>query len=174
MCGHSRGACVLRTERLRDKATTVAGRASSTFFAVIGTAALAVAVVAAMPAEAKKRQNSAKPIEDPIPDIANGDPMTLVVSLSNQKVDIYRGTTLITSSKVSTGMRGSNAGMSRVRYVRRKSRRQSRLEASLRAKKLCGKPPRSQSELGLAEPISVTSSGVSSRYAIRPARLSDD
>ncbi len=103
---HSRGACVLRTERLRDKATTVAGRASSTFFAVIGIAALAVAVVAAMPAEAKKRQNSAKPIEDPIPDIANGDPMTLVVSLGNQKVDIYRGTTLITSSKVSTGMRG--------------------------------------------------------------------
>jgi peptidoglycan hydrolase-like protein with peptidoglycan-binding domain len=32
--------------------------------------------------------------------------MTVVVSLSNQKVDIYRGTTLVTSSKVSTGMRG--------------------------------------------------------------------
>jgi len=97
---------VLRTERLRDEATPVAGRASSTFFAVIGIAALAVAVVAAMPAEAKKRQNSAKPIEEPIPDIANGEPMTLVVSLSNQKVDVYRGTTLITSSAVSTGMPG--------------------------------------------------------------------
>jgi len=97
---------VLRTERLRDEATPVAGRASSTFFAVIGIAALAVAVVAAMPAEAKKRQNSAKPIEEPIPDIANGEPMTLVVSLSNQKVDVYRGTTLITSSNVSTGMPG--------------------------------------------------------------------
>jgi L,D-transpeptidase catalytic domain/Putative peptidoglycan binding domain len=102
---------VLRTERLRDEATKVAGRASSTsatstFFAVVGIAALAVAVVAALPAEAKKRQNSAKPIEEPIPDIANGEPMTLVVSLSNQKVDVYRGTTLITSSKVSTGMPG--------------------------------------------------------------------
>lgn len=97
---------MLRTERLRDEATKVAGRASSTFFAVIGIAALAVAVVAAMPAEAKKRQGSAKPAEEAIPDIANGEPMTLVVSLSNQKVDIYRGTTLITSSKVSTGMRG--------------------------------------------------------------------
>jgi hypothetical protein len=97
---------VLRTERLRDEATKVAGRASSTFFAVVGIAALAVAVVAAMPAEAKKRQNSAKPVEEPIPDIANGEPMTLVVSLSNQKVDVYRGTTLITSSNVSTGMPG--------------------------------------------------------------------
>jgi hypothetical protein len=97
---------VLRTERLRDQATKSAGRASSTFFAVVGIAALAVAVVAAMPAEAKKRQNSAKPIEKPIPDIANGEPMTLVVSLSNQKVDVYRGTTLITSSNVSTGMPG--------------------------------------------------------------------
>ena len=97
---------MLRTERLRDEATKVAGRASSTFFAVVGIAALAVAVVAAMPAEAKKRQNSAKPIEEPIPDIANGEPMTLVVSLSNQKVDVYRGTTLVTSSAVSTGMPG--------------------------------------------------------------------
>lgn len=96
----------MRTERLRDEATKVAGRASSTFFAVIGIAALAVAVVAAMPAEAKKRQGSAKPAEEAIPDIANGEPMTLVVSLGSQKVDIYRGTTLITSSKVSTGMRG--------------------------------------------------------------------
>lgn len=97
---------MLRTERLMDEATKVAGRASSIFFAVVGIAALAVAVVAAMPAEAKKRQNSAKPIEEPIPDIANGEPMTLVVSLSNQKVDVYRGTTLITSSAVSTGMPG--------------------------------------------------------------------
>ena len=32
--------------------------------------------------------------------------MILVVSLSKQKVDIYRGTTLVTSSSVSTGMPG--------------------------------------------------------------------
>jgi hypothetical protein len=96
---------VLRTERLRDEATKVAGRASSTFFAVVGIAALAVAVVAAMPAEAKKRQNSAKPVEAD-PRHRQWRAMTLVVSLSNQKVDIYRGTTLITSSAVSTGMPG--------------------------------------------------------------------
>ncbi len=66
--------------------------------------ALAIAVGVTLPAEAKKR--SQKPAEEPIADPANGEPMTLVVSLGNQKVDIYRGTTLVTSSKVSTGMRG--------------------------------------------------------------------
>ncbi len=35
-----------------------------------------------------------------------GQPMTLVVSLGSQKVDIYRGTTLITTSRVSTGKAG--------------------------------------------------------------------
>jgi peptidoglycan hydrolase-like protein with peptidoglycan-binding domain len=68
--------------------------------------ALAIAVGAALPAEAKKRQTTQKPAEEPIADPANGEPMTLVVSLGNQRVDIYRGTSLVTSSKVSTGMRG--------------------------------------------------------------------
>jgi peptidoglycan hydrolase-like protein with peptidoglycan-binding domain len=94
---------VLRTERLRDAATRVAQRFSSTVVTAFGIAALVVAVGASLPAEAKKRQGSA---EEALPDPANGEPMTLVVSLSNQKVDIYRGTTLVTSSKVSTGMRG--------------------------------------------------------------------
>jgi peptidoglycan hydrolase-like protein with peptidoglycan-binding domain len=58
----------------------------------------------AIPAEAKKRQ--AKPAEQPIADPANGEPMTLVVSLNNQRVEIFRGTQFVTSSKVSTGMRG--------------------------------------------------------------------
>jgi peptidoglycan hydrolase-like protein with peptidoglycan-binding domain len=71
---------------------------------VIGVAALAAAVGMAMPAEAKKRQQ--KPAEEPIADPANGEPMTLVVSLNNQRVEIFRGTTLVTTSKVSTGMRG--------------------------------------------------------------------
>jgi peptidoglycan hydrolase-like protein with peptidoglycan-binding domain len=97
---------VLRTERVRGEATNVAEKASSTFFTVVGVAALAIAVGAALPAEAKKRSGAPKPAEEAILDPANGEPMTLVVSLSNQKVDIYRGTTLITSSKVSTGMRG--------------------------------------------------------------------
>jgi peptidoglycan hydrolase-like protein with peptidoglycan-binding domain len=103
---HPRGACVLRKERLRDAAAEVAQRSSSTVLAVFGIAAIALAVGADLPAEAKKRQRSAKPVEEVLPDPANGEPMTLVVSLSNQKVDIYRGTTLVTSSKVSTGMRG--------------------------------------------------------------------
>jgi peptidoglycan hydrolase-like protein with peptidoglycan-binding domain len=71
---------------------------------VIGVAALAAAVGMSMPAEAKKRQQ--KPVEEPIADPANGEPMTLVVSLNNQRVEIFRGTQLVTSSKVSTGMRG--------------------------------------------------------------------
>lgn len=106
MCGHSRGACVLRKQCLRDRAAAAAEKTSSTFFTVVGVMALAIAVGVALPAEAKKRQSSQKPAEEPIADPTNGEPMTLVVSLGNQKVDIYRGTTLVTSSKVSTGMRG--------------------------------------------------------------------
>lgn len=95
---------MLRTERLRDAAAEVALRSSSKLLTVIGVAALAAAVGTALPAEAKKRQE--KTAEEPIADPANGEPMTLVVSLSNQRVEIFRGTTLVTSSKVSTGMRG--------------------------------------------------------------------
>ena len=36
----------------------------------------------------------------------DGQPMTLVVSLHHQKLDIYSGSTLVTSSRVSSGMRG--------------------------------------------------------------------
>ncbi|HKQ55747.1 MAG TPA: L,D-transpeptidase family protein, partial [Methyloceanibacter sp.] len=58
-----------------------------------------------LPAEAQKRKNQA-PAEATLPDPVDGEPMTLVVSLGQQKVDIYRGLTLVTSSSVSTGMRG--------------------------------------------------------------------
>jgi lipoprotein-anchoring transpeptidase ErfK/SrfK/peptidoglycan hydrolase-like protein with peptidoglycan-binding domain len=34
------------------------------------------------------------------------DPLTLIVSLSQQKIDVYRGTALVVSSKVSSGKRG--------------------------------------------------------------------
>jgi hypothetical protein len=91
---------------MRDRAASAADKISSTFFTLVGVMALAFAVGVALPAEAKKRQSSQKPAEEPIADPANGEPMILVVSLSNQKVAIYRGTTLITSSKVSSGMRG--------------------------------------------------------------------
>jgi L,D-transpeptidase catalytic domain/Putative peptidoglycan binding domain len=96
---------VLRTS-LREAAAKVAGNASSAVLTMLGVAVLAVAAGWIMPAEAQQRKAAAKPAEEAIPDPADGQPMTLVVSLSNQKVDIYRGTTLVTSSNVSTGMRG--------------------------------------------------------------------
>ncbi|MGE3529239.1 MAG: L,D-transpeptidase family protein [Methyloceanibacter sp.] len=82
-----------------------AGGTSSKFFALLGVAVLAAAVGGSLPAEAGKRKNTAKPAEAELPDPADGEPMTLVVSLSQQKVDVYRGLTLITSSSVSTGQR---------------------------------------------------------------------
>jgi peptidoglycan hydrolase-like protein with peptidoglycan-binding domain len=90
---------------MRDEAITVAKRASSTFLTFLGVTALAVAVAVA-PADAKKVKPDNKPAEQTIADPANGEPMILVVSLGHQKVDVYRGTTLVTSSQVSTGMPG--------------------------------------------------------------------
>ncbi|MGV1013532.1 MAG: L,D-transpeptidase family protein [Methyloceanibacter sp.] len=90
----------------------------------VGVAALVVAVAAA-PAEAQtKRKSAAKQIEDPIPDPANGQPMTLIISLNQQKIDVYRGTTLITSAGVSTGMRGyaTKAGVYSILEKRRHHR----------------------------------------------------
>jgi peptidoglycan hydrolase-like protein with peptidoglycan-binding domain len=94
---------VLRTS-LRDAAAHRAGKALSAILTLIGVAALVLATGVVMPAEAKKQ--AAKPAEEPLPDPADGEPMTVVVSLGNQKAEIYRGTTLVTSTKVSTGMRG--------------------------------------------------------------------
>ena len=96
----------MRTGFLRRRAASSAERVSSAFFTLAGIAALAVAVGVSLPAEAGKKKNAAKPVETVIPDPANGEPMTLIVSLSQQKLDVYRGLTLVTSSNVSTGMRG--------------------------------------------------------------------
>jgi hypothetical protein len=90
---------------VRDEAVSSARKTASTFVTVVGVAALALAVGAQLPAEAKKRQGDTA-AEDAIPDTDKAEPMILVVSLSKQKVDVYRGTTLITSSAVSTGMPG--------------------------------------------------------------------
>jgi hypothetical protein len=68
----------------------------------LGIASLTLAL-AAMPAEAKQRHQQ-KSVDEPIADIANGEPMTLVISTGAQKVDVYRGTKLVTTSQVSTGM----------------------------------------------------------------------
>ena len=97
----------MRNERIatRGRATNVAKWASTTFLTWLGVGALAVAIAAA-PADAKKRKpDEAKP-EDGIADIDASEPMVLVVSLKQQKLDIYRGTTLVTTSQVSTGMPG--------------------------------------------------------------------
>ena len=105
MCGHSRGACALRKRSLtRDSVATAATRNTSTVLTWLGVAALA-AVVASAPAVAKKNKTQ-QSTDEQIADINTKDPMILVVSLGSQKVDIYRGTTLITTSSVSTGMPG--------------------------------------------------------------------
>jgi len=80
-------------------AVMVAGRVVRGFAALAAVTAIGFA----LPAEAKKDKRDANPAESGIPDIHNGEPMTLIVSLSAQKVDIYRGTTLVTTSAVSTG-----------------------------------------------------------------------
>ena len=98
---------MLRNERIatRGRATNVAKWASTTFLTWLGVGALAVAIAAA-PADAKKRKpDEAKP-DDGIADLDNSEPMVLVVSLKQQKLDVYRGTTLVTTSQVSTGMPG--------------------------------------------------------------------
>ncbi|MGH6736535.1 MAG: L,D-transpeptidase family protein [Methyloceanibacter sp.] len=87
-----------------NEAATAAKRALSTIAVCLGAAAFATTIGVA-PADAKRSQKSA-PVEEAIPEADAGQPMTLIVSLANQKVDIYRGTTLVTSSSVSSGMRG--------------------------------------------------------------------
>jgi peptidoglycan hydrolase-like protein with peptidoglycan-binding domain len=68
----------------------------------LGVAALTLAV-AALPAEAGKKQKPAKAPDESIVDVDNKQPMIVVVSIGQQKVDVYRGTSLVTTSAVSTG-----------------------------------------------------------------------
>jgi peptidoglycan hydrolase-like protein with peptidoglycan-binding domain len=86
-----------------DEATEVAKRALSLVSICFGAVAL-TAVVAVAPADARKSKSAA--VEDAIPDADTDQPMTLIVSLNKQRVDVYRGMTLITSSQVSTGKPG--------------------------------------------------------------------
>ena len=83
-----------------DTATNVAKWTTSTFLTTLGIAALSVAIAVA-PAEAKKQKS---PADAHISDLDSGDPLFLVVSTGSQKVDIYRGTQLVITSQVSTGM----------------------------------------------------------------------
>ena len=88
-----------------ENSARFAKRAVATLAATLGVAALVFAV-AASPADAKKRKAAPKSAAPTVPEVEAGEPMTLIVSLREQRVDIYRGTSLVTSSKVSTGMRG--------------------------------------------------------------------
>jgi len=87
----------------RGRATNVAKWASTHFLIWLSVGAIAAAIAAA-PADAKKRTSDQAAPDESIADVDNGEPMTLVVSLKKQKVDVYRGMTLITTSNVSTGM----------------------------------------------------------------------
>jgi hypothetical protein len=93
-----------------DGAANAAKRTLSTLSVFAGAAALA-ATVTVVPANSEKA-----PAAD-----AN-QPMTIVVSLGNQKADVYRGTTLITSTSVSTGKRGysTKAGVFSILEKRRR------------------------------------------------------
>ena len=86
----------------KDQAVRFASRVVRTSATWLGIAGLALAL-AALPAQAKQNHQKSKPVDEPIADIDNGEPMTLVISTGAQKIDIYRGTTLITTSQVSTG-----------------------------------------------------------------------
>ncbi|HEX6092927.1 MAG TPA: L,D-transpeptidase family protein [Dongiaceae bacterium] len=78
-----------------------AARISTVWF---GVAAIALAAAAIDPALAgKKKQKPEKAPDESILHVDNKEPMIVVVSIGQQKVDVYRGTTLVTSSAVSTG-----------------------------------------------------------------------
>jgi hypothetical protein len=89
----------------RGEARHFARKASLALIRALAVAALLSA--AAFPAYAKKNHEpTTDPAKEIIPDPKDGQPMTLIVSLRAQKIDVYRGTLLIATSKVSTGIRG--------------------------------------------------------------------
>ena len=77
-----------------------ATRISAVWF---GIAAIVLAAAAIDPALAGNKQKPAKAPEEPVVHVDLKEPMIVVVSIGQQKVDVYRGTTLVTSSAVSTG-----------------------------------------------------------------------
>jgi lipoprotein-anchoring transpeptidase ErfK/SrfK/peptidoglycan hydrolase-like protein with peptidoglycan-binding domain len=91
----------VRNGRKKGKAALAAKRASSRFVTGLSVAAITVGVSAA-PIQAKDQQT--RPDDSGIADIDSGEPLFLVISTGSQKVDIYRGTSLLTTSQVSTGM----------------------------------------------------------------------
>jgi peptidoglycan hydrolase-like protein with peptidoglycan-binding domain len=88
-----------------SKACGVTERSSGWRIPAVLMGAAALAFAAAEPAMAQKKAKKAE-AADELADIAADQPMTIVVSLDQQKVDIYRGQVLLASSAVSTGRRG--------------------------------------------------------------------
>ena len=84
-------------------AATAAMRTLTTLSIFAGAVAFA-ATVAVVPADAKKKAKA--PETEQATPVDQNQPMTIVISLRNQKANIYRGMTLITSTRVSTGKRG--------------------------------------------------------------------
>src|SRR5680860_921716 len=113
-----RGASTVRMRMTGEEAAEVAKRTLSTLTIFLGAAAIA-ATVAAVPAAAKKNTPAES---DEAAAVDPDQPMTIVVSLSNQKANIYRGTTLVTSTRVSTGKRGhsTKAGVFSILEKRRR------------------------------------------------------
>lgn len=101
---------MLRMRMMGDEAANAARRTLSTLSVFAGAAALA-ATVTVVPANSEEA-----------PGADANQPMTIVVSLGNQKADVYRGTTLITSTSVSTGKRGysTKAGVFSILEKRRR------------------------------------------------------
>ena len=106
MCEYGKG------ERLGRKLLLV-------FTAALGAAAFLMAT--APPLAAKKNVKEPQKMAEVFPDPDNGEPLTLIVSLKDQQLDLYRGLTLIAKSKVSTGTRQypTNAGVFSILEKRR-------------------------------------------------------
>ena len=84
-----------------DRGEALPQRVALAFMTGLGITSLLVALAA--PAEAKKNAKQPEKFAEVITDPDNGEPLTLVVSLRDQQLDIYRGITLIVKSKVSSG-----------------------------------------------------------------------
>ena len=85
----------------RVRAIDTALRAFRTSAKYLGIVALGLMIAA--PGAGAGQKQPTKPDPGAIKDTNNGEPMVLVVSVGAQKVDVYRGTQLITTSAVSTG-----------------------------------------------------------------------
>ena len=95
------GASTVCMRKAGNEAVTAATRTLTTFSILAGAVALAT-MVAVAPADAKK--NKAPKDEQAAPAVDKNQPMTIIISLRNQKANIYRGMSLVTSTRVSTGV----------------------------------------------------------------------